>query len=89
MTKYFLWFVQVAILETGKQIMLAVGVVNEGYNTSKMPGVEKGTVGYYTEGVIYDAESNMYGRGTLGIVIQQMKKGIEPSLLVVKSFLCN
>ena len=66
--------------------MLAIGVVNEGYDTSKMPGVEKGTVGYFTEGVIYDAENNMYGRGTEGIVEQQTKKGIEPSLLVIKSF---
>ena len=48
--------------------MLAIGVVNEGYDTSKMPGVDKGTVGYFTEGVIYDAENNMYGRGTEGIV---------------------
>ena len=69
--------------------MLSIGVVNEGYDTSKMPGVEKGTVGYFTEGVIYDAESNMYGRGTKGIVKQQMKRGIEPSLLVIKWFFCN
>ena len=60
---------QVAILETGKQIMMAIGVVTEGYNTAKMPGWENGTVGYYTDGSIFDAENNYYGRPTKGIYL--------------------
>ena len=69
--------------------MLAIGVVDEEYNTSKIPGVEKGTVGYITEGAIYDAENNKYGRGTEGIVKHQMRKVIELSLLMIKPFLSN
>ena len=57
---------QVAILETGKQIMIAIGIVNEGYDTSKMPGWENGTVGYQTDGNIYDAENKVHGRPTKG-----------------------
>ena len=57
---------QVAILETGKQIMIAIGIVNEGYDTSKMPGWENGTVGYQTDGNIYDAENKVHGRPTNG-----------------------
>jgi len=58
---------QVAILEIGKQIIIAIGVVNEGYNTSKMPGWENGTVGYQTDGNICDADNNEHGRATKGI----------------------
>ena len=57
---------QVAILETGKQIMIAIGIVNEGYDTSKMPLWENGTVGYQTDGNIYDAENKAHGRPTKG-----------------------
>lgn len=58
---------QVAILEIGKQIIVAIGVVNEDYNTSKMPGWENGTVGYQTDGHICDADSKEFGRATEGI----------------------
>ena len=47
--------------------MLVVGVVDEGYNTNKMPGMENGTVGYSTEGAIFDAIDNRYGIGTKGM----------------------
>lgn len=60
---------EVAILETGKQIMIATGIVNEGYDTSKMPGWENGTVGYQTDGNIYDAENKVHGRPTKGPVL--------------------
>ena len=40
-------------METGKlELMVVVGVVNEGYDTSSQPGLEDGTVGYYTDGYI-------------------------------------
>ena len=58
---------QVAILETGKQIIVAIGVVTAGYNTGKMPGWEDGTVGYQSDGNICDAENNERGRQTKGI----------------------
>ena len=29
--------------------MIAIGIVNEGYDTSRMPGWENGTVGYQME----------------------------------------
>lgn len=57
--------------------MVAIGVVNEGYNTSKMPGWENGTVGYYTDGSICDAKNNYYGRATKGIMKQHIWKCIE------------
>lgn len=46
--------------------MIAIGIVNEGYDTSKMPGWENGTVGYQTDGNIYDAENKVHGRPTKG-----------------------
>jgi len=58
---------QVAILETGTLIIVAIGVVNEGYNTGKMPGWEDGTVGYQSDGNICDAENSERGRETKGI----------------------
>ena len=33
-------------------IKVAIGVVNEGYDTNKKPGREDGTVGYQTDGFI-------------------------------------
>ena len=46
--------------------MIAIGIVNEGYDTGKMPGWENGTVGYQTDGNIYDAENEDRGRPTIG-----------------------
>ena len=37
------------ILETGEKKWLAVGVVNEGYDNSKMPGWEDVSAGYHTD----------------------------------------
>lgn len=67
-TKEFPHF-EIAILETGKKIIVALGVVNEGYNTSKMPGWEGGTVGYQTDGNICDAENSNRGRKTKGPMV--------------------
>ena len=49
-------------METG----IAIRVVNEGYNTSKKPGRENGTVGYQTTGNICDAENTRRGKQTKG-----------------------
>lgn len=62
--------------------MLAIGVVNEGYNTSKMPGWENGTVGYYSEGIIFDAQNRHSGRGTKGIMQQRINKYAIPEYIV-------
>ena len=67
---------QVAILETGIMITVAIGVVNEGYNTSKKPGRENGTVGYQTTGNICDAENTRRGKQTKG------NKNVETELSV-------
>ena len=60
---------QVAISETGKQILLGIGVVNERYNTSKMPGWKNGSVGFHTDGTIFDAANSKYGRETRGTAL--------------------
>ena len=53
--------------------MTAIGVVYEGFDTSKMPGRKDGTVGYATDGNIYhDAEKHYLGRPTKGIKKQQI-----------------
>ena len=58
---------QVAILETGKlELIVVVGVVNEGYNTGFQPGLSYGTVGYYTNGDIYVAENRPLSFDILG-----------------------
>jgi len=57
---------EVAILETGKQILLGIGVVDERYDTSKMPGWKNGTLGFHTDGTIFDAANSRYGRETRG-----------------------
>ncbi|KAL9952826.1 hypothetical protein ACROYT_G040139 [Oculina patagonica] len=45
---------EVVILETGKKRCLGIGVVNEDYNTIRMPGWDKESVGYHTDdGKIY------------------------------------
>jgi len=49
--------------------MIAIGVVNDGYDTSKMPGRKSGTVGYHTDGNIYDAKNHYLGRPTKGIEV--------------------
>ena len=61
-----LLYFQVAISETGKQILLGIGVVDERYNTSKMPGWKNGSVGFHTDGTIFDAANSKYGRETRG-----------------------
>ena len=40
---------QVVILETGRKRWLGIGIVNEGYNDSKMPGWIEESVGYHTD----------------------------------------
>lgn len=55
-----------AILETGRRITLGIGVVYDGYDTQKMPGQENGTVGYHTDGRVFDADNCKDGRGTIG-----------------------
>ena len=47
--------------------MLGIGVVNEGYDTCKLPGWKDGSVGYHTDGNLYDAANNDYGRETKGM----------------------
>lgn len=47
--------------------MVAIGVVNEGYDTSEMPGRKNGTVGYQIDGNVYDTENDNLGRATKGI----------------------
>ena len=37
------------ILETGRKRWLGIGIVNEGYNDSKMPGWIEESVGYHTD----------------------------------------
>jgi len=48
--------------------MIAIGVVNEDFDTSEMPGRKNGTVGYATDGNIYDAKYHYLGRPTKGPV---------------------
>ena len=55
---------KVAILETGKQITLAIGVLNELCQT----------VEYYTDGSIFDTKHKEDGRGTKGILQQRINK---------------
>ena len=50
--------------------MMAIGIVIEGYDTGKMPGWENGTVGYQTDGNIYDAEHKVHGRPTKGQLLR-------------------
>ena len=40
---------QVVVLETGRKRWLGIGIVNEGYNDSKMPGWIEESVGYHTD----------------------------------------
>ena len=37
------------VLETGRKRWLGIGIVNEGYNNSKMPGWIEESVGYHTD----------------------------------------
>ena len=63
------------VLETGERKWLAVGVVNEGYDNSQMPGWENESVGYHTDdGKIFQSvktgDEDAYvttGRETKGI----------------------
>ena len=72
---------QVAILETGKlELMVVVGVVNEGYDTSRQPGLKDGTVGYYTNGDIYVAFVKL---GTKGI-LKNGETELSVNLITVK-----
>ena len=58
---------QVAILEKEKlELIVVVGVVNEGYDTSSQPGLKDGTVGCYTNGDIYVAENSPISFHILG-----------------------
>ena len=58
--------IKVAFLETGELRWLGIGAVNEGYNTSAMPGWHKGSVGYHTDdGRIFQNTSSA-GRETKG-----------------------
>ena len=59
-------------METGRQIIV-IGVVNEGYDTSEMPGWNVGTVGYQSDGEIWDAENSILSRQTKGIFKKMAK----------------
>lgn len=55
-----------AILESGSQVLVGIGVVYDGYETQMMPGMGDGTVGYHTDGKVYDVDHCKHGRGTIG-----------------------
>lgn len=46
--------------------MLGIGVVNEGYDTCRMPGWLNGSVAYHTDGNLYDADTKDHGTETKG-----------------------
>ena len=54
-------------MESGQQIVLGIGVVNEGYDTCRMPGWLDGSVAYHTDGNLYDADTCDHGTETKGI----------------------
>ena len=63
-------------------ILVGIGVVNEGYNTSEMPDVRDRTVEYLTDGNILDAENNIHRRQTKGIKNDETKLSV--NLITVK-----
>ena len=78
---------QVAVLETGKlELMVVVGVVNEGYDTSSQPGLKDGTVGYYTNGDIYVAENSPISFDILGTkgILKNGETELSVNLITVK-----
>ena len=76
---------QVAILEIGEKGIAGIGVVNEGYDTSIMPGWEDRTVGYLTNGGIYHAESGILGSQTKGI--NNKKLELSMYLILLKNWI--
>ena len=55
-----------AILEAGSQILVGIGVVYDGYDTQTMPGMGNGSVGYHTDGSVFDVDHCEVGRRTIG-----------------------
>ena len=78
---------QVAILEKEKlELIVVVGVVNEGYDTSSQPGLKDGTVGYYTNGDIYVAENSPISYDILETkgILKNGKTELSVNLITVK-----
>lgn len=67
-SKDFPYF-EVAILETGKQITVGIGllvILNESSDTDEEAGCENGFVGYYSDGFIFDDARSDSGKETKG-----------------------
>ena len=46
---YYLFHPQITIVETGEYKWLAIGITNEAYKTSEMPGWYEESLGYHTD----------------------------------------
>ena len=70
---------QITIVETGKYKWLGIGITNEDYDTSEMPGWSKESVGYHTDdGNIFHNTGVLDGAiGTKGIKNCQRDKTFE------------
>lgn len=58
---------QVVILGTGKKDQLGIGVVNENYNDTHMPGWDDNSLGYHTGDGKIRHNSDEYPKDTHGI----------------------
>ena len=66
---YYLFHPQITIVETGEYKWLGIGIAEEDYNTSKMPGWYKQSLGFHTDegNIFHKAEDFEYTIGTKGI----------------------
>lgn len=84
---YCLSHPQVTIVETGKFKTLGIGIVNEDFDISSMPGWEKDSVGYHTDdgNIFLRTMGPDHGINTKGMETCQQDKTCEKTVVAAYS----
>lgn len=89
---YCLFHPQITIVETGEYKWLGIGITNETYNRSKMPGWIGESLGYHTDdgNIFYNFKDPEGAKlGTKGIKTCQQDKTLEKTVILDDLITCH
>ena len=82
---YCLFHPQITIVETGEYKWLGIGITNEAYESNKMPGWYKESLGYHTDdgNIFHNSKKHEDAIGTKGIKTCQRGEMFEKTVFLM------